>query len=1270
MYNLKEEPPEEQMRPTLINAGDLARWANSLNAQGLLPKLVRRLILATTEDITRIEMRTEEGIRYPGFDGIAEIGKGNAFVPEGVSVWEMGVNQDSKGKAEGDYTKRTEDSLDVDPAQTTFVFVTPRRWPGKNEWIVEKRASGPWRDIRVIDADDLETWLELAPAVHAWISLHLGKDPGDIRPLDLFWADWRAATQPPISAALVLAGRTKETTRVVEHLQAPSGVLTVRADAQDESLAFIAATIEQCAERDRNAIYARALIVDSIQAWRQIVVVEQPLVLLPTFTTGEVIQAVRYGHHVLIPVGRETAEAKGMVILPHVPRQAAEEALHAMGLSQSRAALLAPLAHSSLHSLRRILSPYPEVHQPAWALPDKARVVLPALLAGSWDETIQGDQDALAAFAGRSYQEYSEELAQYAHESDPPIRQIGSVWTVVSKEDAWRLLSRFLTKHDMERFRRVVLDIFITLDPALELPVENRWMAGALNKSRPHSRYLREGLADTVALMSVRTHDVILGGKYSGQDHAAGIVVHLLQQANEDPSGKLWTSLSDVLPALAEAAPDAFLTVVDAASTGGDPLICKLFTDTTNNPFARSSAHPSLLWALERLAWSPDYLSGSALALARLTRLASGERLANPPGKSLHDIFVPWFPQTAATYEERWHVLDMLREQEPAVSWKLMIALLPRPHETADSANVPRWRDWKPDDHTPSLTSAELWSFIEALIPRLLVDMGTGSTRICDVIERLDIVPSPLRAIVCDSLEALDPSAFDVNCREAICTELRKQITTQRRFSQAQWAMPRTDVERLKVIYERFVPEDVIQQVLPLFTAWPRLVDEPEGTDIKKHEDAVYQAQVAAVQHIYRTEGFTGLFRLIEAVEGPGMVGWVLGKSGMIEAEEDQLLDELDSSDIRYRRAATEYVAGRFFVCGWHWADEILTRNFLQWTAESRAEFFLKLPANSETWDRLERFDDDTIKGYWTQTLPYVEKPTECLRAVQNLLAHGRAWQTIALLASYLDAIKPDPAIVMGMLEAALATPSDHPINQSLLYNASQLFTYLEQADDADERQLARIEWALLPLFRYDKRPLKILHSFIATDPELFVDIVSTAYRAKGEEPRELNEQEQALAQRAYDLLRSANRVPGAQKDGTIDPAVLTAWVNEARRRLKECKRLEIGDQCIGHILYHAKHDESELWPPSVIRDLLEQLRSDDIELGLELAEHNARGVTWRNPTTGGEQERVITTRYLAYAEKVRLRWPRTAAMLRRIARAYETEARLWDTDAARWEDC
>ncbi len=1153
------------MLPTLADAADLAQWANRLDAQGLLPKLIRRLILATSSNITRIGVRSEEGIRYPGYDGIVEAGKGNAFVPTGLSAWEMGVNQDPKGKAESDYTKRTEDPLGVDPLQTTFVFVTPRRWPGKEDWVEDKRMSGTWHDVWVRDADDLETWLELAPAVHAWISRLLGKDPGNIQALDTFWTDWSEATQPPLSAELLISGRDEAAERITHHLQGPSGMLTVRADAQDEALAFIAAAIEKLPEGERDALFARTLIVESVQSWRQIAIAEQPMVLLPTFKTVDVVQATRSGHHVLIPAGRETAETSGMVILPHPSRQAAEEALQAMGLGQGRVSSLASLAHHSLLSLRRKLSLYPEVQQPAWSSPDKARVILPALLAGSWDEAREGDQNAIVKLAGRPYEEVAQDLVQYAQESDPPVRQIGSVWFLASKENAWRLLARYLTRQDMEHLGRVILDVFGTLDPALELPTDERWMAGAMGRSRPHSTHLREGLADTIALMAAREGDILLGGTATGQDHAAGFVVHLLRQANEDSSGQLWASLSDVLPLLAEAAPDVFLNAVDTASAGVDPVIRKLFMDNSPDMFAARSAHTSLLWALEQLAWSPDYLSGAALALARLARLDPGGRLANRPGNSLRRIFVLWYPQTAATFEERLHVLDMLREQEPAISWKLMIALLPRPHETADPTDAPRWRDWKPEEREASFTYAELWHATEALLTRLLVDVGVNSDRICDVVERVENLPPPLRTTVLNFLESLDPTALDTGSRAAVCAELREQIARHRRFSQAPWAMPGEDIDRLRAIYEHFKPEDMIQRVSPLFTALPQLLDEPEEPDVKKHEDAVYQAQVAAAQLVYQAEGLTGLFTLIEAVEQPGVLGWVLGKSGLVEAEEDYFLHELGSSDTKRRRAARAYVTGRFSTRGWEWADEKLDANGPLLTPDQRADFLLRLPSNAETWDRLERFDDQTADLYWAQFVPWVEDATDGLRAVEQLLAHGRAWQALELLAFYLETVKPEAEIVMNVFEAALNTPLDTSMNQSLLYNVSQLFTYLEQAKDVDERRLARIEWALLPLFRYENRSLKILHGLIAADPESFVDIVSTAYRARGEKPRELDEQERTRAEAAYHLLHSASIVPGTQDDGTIDLDKLSEWVGEARRRLEENNRLEIGDQCIGH---------------------------------------------------------------------------------------------------------
>jgi hypothetical protein len=79
---------------------------------------------------------------------------------------------------------------------------------------------------------------------------------------------------------------------------------------------------------------------------------------------------------------------------------------------------------------------------------------------------------------------------------------------------------------------------------------------------------------------------------------------------------------------------------------------------------------------------------------------------------------------------------------------------------------------------------------------------------------------------------------------------------------------------------------------------------------------------------------------------------------------------------------------------------------------------------------------------------------------------------------------------------------------------------------------------------------------------------------------------------------------------------------------------------------------------------LLETLHSDKIEEGIELAIYNARGVTWRNPTDGGAQERQLVEQYRSQADTLRSRSPRTAAMLRRLAQRYEEGARWHDHEA------
>ena len=85
-----------------------------------------------------------------------------------------------------------------------------------------------------------------------------------------------------------------------------------------------------------------------------------------------------------------------------------------------------------------------------------------------------------------------------------------------------------------------------------------------------------------------------------------------------------------MLPTLAEASPGGFLDAVDTGLDSGG-LNAVFDPETESTPFA-SPTHTGLLWALEALAWSPEYLGSAALALARLAQIDPGGSWANRPG--------------------------------------------------------------------------------------------------------------------------------------------------------------------------------------------------------------------------------------------------------------------------------------------------------------------------------------------------------------------------------------------------------------------------------------------------------------------------------------------------------------------------------------------------------------------------------------------------------------------------------------------------------------
>src|SRR5690606_21112935 len=104
----------------------------------------------------------------------------------------------------------------------------------KDEWAKARKAEGPWRDVRVYDADDLVHWIEQAPAVGLWLATRLKKRPPDTQSLDEVWEEWSRATKWPLTESLVLSDRDEDAAEVLRWLRREPSVLSLQCTTAEE----------------------------------------------------------------------------------------------------------------------------------------------------------------------------------------------------------------------------------------------------------------------------------------------------------------------------------------------------------------------------------------------------------------------------------------------------------------------------------------------------------------------------------------------------------------------------------------------------------------------------------------------------------------------------------------------------------------------------------------------------------------------------------------------------------------------------------------------------------------------------------------------------------------------------------------------------------------------------------------------------------------------------------------------------------------------------
>ena len=572
--------------------------------------------------------------------------------------------------------------------------------------------------------------------------------------------------------------------------------------------------------------------------------------------------------------------------------------LLAAGWSYQGADQDAAQARRSLQSLRRDprFAVSPQFERPPWSQRPASDVIAPLVLVGSWrsidlaGEPSSTDRAIVARVANVDYDTLERDLDEWVHVGDPPLHRSGRGWRLAAPIDGWTLLRRTLSAPDLSRWSAAAIEVLTEVDPVLDVPPAERPLAGVRGVGRSWSGRLRGGLAQGAAILGF-AGDEWIGDRRPAGEYANQVVQEVLARANTDDSGRLWQSLSDVLPLLAEAAPDEFLGGVDLGLSGNPPLLAAMFGDATDSRgWGSSSAHTGLLWALETLCWSPRYLPGAADALAQLAEIDPGGRMTNRPPDSLRRVFLPWRPCTAAPPERRLTVLAGLAERRPSVAFPILVSLLPVPADTTHPTAAPRFRDWRPD--TEAVTFIEHLSMIAGVVDLVLRMLREEPARWVGIVDALHGLPRDQLDRFLDALELVTPDALPDDVRRRLWNEVTDLTARHRQFHEAQWAFPDELLCRLEGIADRLEPSGDVTLRARLFDWHPDL----PGTDKQDYDTysaALRQAQGAAVAEALAAGGLEALLVLAAASKVPRMTGAVAVESDTQELR-DQILQELE----------------------------------------------------------------------------------------------------------------------------------------------------------------------------------------------------------------------------------------------------------------------------------------------------------------------------------------------------------------------------------------
>ena len=1230
-----------------IKARQISDWARNIASRQELAVLIRRLVHSTGHGIHIVDFPGYDNAERPGWDGRIEADESTAWIPSGKSGWEFGTSPDARKKAEDAYRTRLRLIGPADRSECTFVFVTPHEWPRKWQWVDSKREDG-WRDVRALDASDLEQWLEESLTGQAWLAPRIGIPTRGVRTLAACWEGWTSRTKSPMTPVMFQPLVSMYTTTIDAWLtRTGSEPLVLSAESVDEALAFLACF---SFTEDGQQLGEAAIVFDTPDALRTLATAtSKMIVVICDHDMERELASARGEHPVIIVRTRNVAIKEPHITLPVLKHEQFRSGLVAMGIEDhTDVQRLVRKSGRSLTVLRRSLSDVRTL--PPWSRDASfTEHLVPMALLGVWDTTSRADRRALEKLSERPYAEVEKTVSSALRADDRPIWQAGNHRGVVSRIDLLLTVAPMATASRVQLFFEVASDVLGEEDPALELSENERWMASIHGKLRRHSAALRAAVGETLVLLATYSKTLLPHlPEINLQSRVAAAIRDLLTPM----SPNLALSQERDLPRYAEAAPETYLAVVEEDLTRSEPALKHLLRPTGRAPFLRFP-RTGLLNGLECLAWSQKYLVPVIYVLAELSKTEVDDNCVNTPFNSLLSVFRYWTPQTSAPRGIRVKVLRQLCQREPQIGWRVCMDQLDATLRLSSVSYRPRWRDFA-TGHGESVAEPEAAEFQEQAL-QIALGWHHDAETLADLVTNLAGIHENGQLAV---WRLIDRWSANANTTEEDRQKLGERVRGVALTRRGLRMLPTSSCAHARAVYEKLVPKRSVGRVAWLFTSgWVEETvaetDDDEGGTSRL--DRMHSSRCDAMHTLWRKTGLEGIDQLLAVDGAPATIGRYLAQEIDDSVEAQHVVAyALERSD---RESMDALLTGLFGQLSPVVLKDALQQVVGKQSNETIVRVLLCAPVRGETWRIMDGLAADVQDAYWHEVVALQSwglSSAEWDEMVDRLLVVGRP--IAVTCAADMQWHEIGTSRLKRVLQA-VATQADDPKELVDPRVISDGMASLSERADVTRDELAVLELLLAMALEQSEYGIPNLEERISESPEMFVQLLGIAYK----QDDEAEAGTQLTAARVAQATLRRMRVPGEGLE-SVDVKKLQQWVVEVRSLAASYGRAEVGDAVIGQLLARAAGDVDQgSWPANAIRQVIEAARSERMGHSFVTAIRNARGTTVRAVDEGGRQERDLAAVYAAQAEAQMIDFPFVSRVLRWLEESFESDAKRID---------